>query len=103
MRHVKGAEGQTIPRNSVYNEYQYSCGDFRLPTLNPASFGKLVRIIFPKIATRRLGVRGASKYHYVGLTLLVDNNRSDKARIQAPLLAHQSSNQADSVKRISSR
>lgn len=37
--------------------------------LNPASFGKLVRVIFPGIQTRRLGVRGESKYHYVDLAL----------------------------------
>ena len=41
----------------------------RVPTLNPASFGKLVRIIFPNVQTRRLGVRGESKYHYVDLSL----------------------------------
>ena len=41
-----------------------------MPTLNPASFGKLVRIIFPNVQTRRLGVRGESKYHYVDLSLV---------------------------------
>jgi regulatory factor X len=40
--------------------------------LNPASFGKLVRVIFPGITTRRLGVRGESKYHYVDLALKDD-------------------------------
>jgi len=37
--------------------------------LNPASFGKLVRVLFPGLKTRRLGVRGESKYHYVNYTL----------------------------------
>ncbi|KAI6782855.1 DNA damage and replication checkpoint protein [Emericellopsis cladophorae] len=32
-------------------------------------FGKLVRILFPNIQTRRLGVRGESKYHYVNFDL----------------------------------
>ena len=41
-----------------------------MPPLNPASFGKLVRIIFPGIQTRRLGQRGESKYHYVDLALI---------------------------------
>ena len=41
--------------------------------LNPASFGKLVRVIFPGIQTRRLGVRGESKYHYVDLALEDEN------------------------------
>ena len=41
-----------------------------MPTLNPASFGKLDRIIFSDVKTRRLGVRGESKYHYVDLSLV---------------------------------
>jgi regulatory factor X len=53
--------------------------------LNPASFGKLVRIIFKGIQTRRLGVRGESKYHYVDLTLKSDkaetNNEGDLSRL----------------------
>lgn len=44
-----------------------------MPTLNPASFGKLVRIIFPNVQTRRLGVRGESKYHYVDLSLFPED------------------------------
>jgi regulatory factor X len=40
--------------------------------LNPASFGKLVRVLFPGLKTRRLGVRGESKYHYVNFQLKED-------------------------------
>lgn len=40
--------------------------------LNPASFGKLVRVLFPGLKTRRLGVRGESKYHYVNFSLKED-------------------------------
>jgi regulatory factor X len=40
--------------------------------LNPASFGKLVRVLFPGLKTRRLGVRGESKYHYVNFSLKDD-------------------------------
>lgn len=56
-----------------------------MPPLNPASFGKLVRIIFPGITTRRLGMRGESKYHYVDLSLVedayttVDTSRAESA------------------------
>ncbi|OQV08221.1 RFX DNA-binding domain-containing protein [Cladophialophora immunda] len=39
-----------------------------------SSFGKLVRIIFPNVQTRRLGVRGESKYHYVDLSLIMDDD-----------------------------
>lgn len=72
-----------MPRNRVFSHYNTRCGNERVPPLNPASFGKLVRIIFPGIATRRLGVRGESKYHYVELSLsnedqneLIDGPRS---------------------------
>lgn len=40
--------------------------------MNPASFGKLVRVLFPGLKTRRLGVRGESKYHYVNFSLVED-------------------------------
>jgi regulatory factor X len=58
-----------VPRNRVYSQYATRCGTERVVPLNPASFGKLVRVIFPGIQTRRLGVRGESKYHYVDLAL----------------------------------
>lgn len=59
-----------MPRNRVFSHYATRCGTERVPPLNPASFGKLVRIIFPGIQTRRLGQRGESKYHYVDLALI---------------------------------
>lgn len=61
-----------MPRNRVYSQYADRCATERVQPLNPASFGKLVRVIFPGIATRRLGVRGESKYHYVDLALVDD-------------------------------
>jgi hypothetical protein len=41
----------------------------------PASFSKLVSVIFPGIQTRRLGVRAESKYHYVDLRTQAPNHR----------------------------
>ena len=63
-----------MPRNRVFSHYATRCGTERVPPLNPASFGKLVRIIFPGIQTRRLGMRGESKYHYVDLSLVDDQH-----------------------------
>lgn len=65
----------SVPRNRVFRHYATRCGNERVPPLNPASFGKLVRIIFPGIATRRLGVRGESKYHYVELSLTIEDQQ----------------------------
>jgi regulatory factor X len=70
----------SVPRNRVYSKYAERCGTDRVIPLNPASFGKLVRVIFPGIQTRRLGVRGESKYHYVDLELINDSGDSDDVR-----------------------
>ena len=71
----------SVRRDKVFSRYTERCGNERVPTLNPASFGKLVRIIFPNVQTRRLGVRGESKYHYVDLSLVHDE---DDRQQQAP-------------------
>jgi regulatory factor X len=70
----------SVPRNRVYSKYAERCGTERVIPLNPASFGKLVRVIFPGIQTRRLGVRGESKYHYVDLALMNDTDDGDDIR-----------------------
>jgi regulatory factor X len=58
-----------VPRGRVYANYASRCATERITVLNPASFGKLVRVLFPGLKTRRLGVRGESKYHYVNFQL----------------------------------
>ncbi|KAF5658104.1 cephalosporin C regulator [Fusarium heterosporum] len=62
----------SVPRGRVYANYASRCANERITVLNPASFGKLVRVLFPGLKTRRLGVRGESKYHYVNFTLIED-------------------------------
>ena len=67
----------------MFSHYATRCGTERVPPLNPASFGKLVRLIFPGIQTRRLGMRGESKYHYVDLALIEDHRETvDPNRVQ---------------------
>lgn len=63
-----------VPRNRIYARYVQICADNSLSPLSPASFGKLVRILFPALTTRRLGMRGQSKYHYCGIKLVGDQN-----------------------------
>lgn len=63
----------------MYCCYAEKCGTERVSVLNPASFGKLVRIIFPNVQTRRLGVRGESKYHYVDLTVIEEKQQKPPA------------------------
>ncbi|KAL5441678.1 hypothetical protein PMIN07_009071 [Paraphaeosphaeria minitans] len=69
----------SVPRNRVFSKYASRCAHERVVPLNPASFGKLVRVIFPNIQTRRLGVRGESKYHYVDLEM-VDDDETQPSR-----------------------
>ncbi|KAK9470112.1 uncharacterized protein V1510DRAFT_423958 [Dipodascopsis tothii] len=61
-----------IPRNRIYARYVGVCAHHRIKPLNPAAIGKLVRLVYPTIKTRRLGVRGQSKYHYCGINIIGD-------------------------------
>ena len=63
------APGQNLSRDLIYNDYQKFAAENELEVMNSASFGKLIRAIFTAIQTRRLGVRGQSKYHYNGIRL----------------------------------
>ncbi|KAL4883268.1 hypothetical protein BJY04DRAFT_29393 [Aspergillus karnatakaensis] len=71
----------SVRRDRVYCCYAEKCGTERVSVLNPASFGKLVRIIFPNVQTRRLGVRGESKYHYVDLTVIEEKQQKPSPTI----------------------
>jgi len=62
-------EGMSLPRSTLYNHYLHFCGTMSVEPINPASFGKLIRSVFPSLKTRRLGTRGHSKYHYYGVKL----------------------------------
>lgn len=92
----------SVPRNRVYSKYAERCGTDRVIPLNPASFGKLVRVIFPGIQTRRLGVRGESKYHYVDLELINDNDNGEEARrgSNGPAAHHALKRQASGTPRL---
>ncbi|KAK9480355.1 RFX DNA-binding domain-containing protein [Lipomyces japonicus] len=67
------APHHAIPRNRIYARYVEICAHFKIKPMNPAAFGKLVKLMFPDIKTRRLGVRGQSKYHYCGINFVGEN------------------------------
>ncbi|RFU35900.1 hypothetical protein B7463_g440, partial [Scytalidium lignicola] len=73
----------SVPRGRVYANYVSRCATERVTVLNPASFGKLVRVLFPALKTRRLGVRGESKYHYVNFSLKDDQPELSAAQQSA--------------------
>ncbi|KAG8413221.1 hypothetical protein J3458_012809 [Metarhizium acridum] len=74
----------SVPRGRVYANYASRCATERITVLNPASFGKLVRVLFPGLKTRRLGVRGESKYHYVNFSLVDDQPDLRESQPPAP-------------------
>lgn len=75
----------SVPRGRVYANYVSRCATERVTVLNPASFGKLVRVLFPGLKTRRLGVRGESKYHYVNFSLKDDQPQLSEAQSMQPI------------------
>ncbi|KAI8360012.1 RFX DNA-binding domain-containing protein [Blakeslea trispora] len=56
-----------VPRKDMFEHYKAYCVANGLRPVNSATFGKLLRVVFPSLKTRRLGVRGQSKYHYCGI------------------------------------
>ncbi|KAK9248998.1 RFX DNA-binding domain-containing protein [Lipomyces tetrasporus] len=73
MKTCQVSPHSAIPRNRIYARYAEICAQHKIKPLNPAAFGKLVKLVFPEIKTRRLGVRGKSKYHYCGINLIGDS------------------------------
>ncbi|XP_042787898.1 DNA-binding protein RFX8 isoform X4 [Panthera leo] len=62
-------EGYSVPRCLMYEIYVETCGHNAQTQVNPATFGKLVRLVFPDLGTRRLSTRGSARYHYDGICI----------------------------------
>lgn len=90
----------SVPRGRVYANYVSRCATERVTVLNPASFGKLVRVLFPGLKTRRLGVRGESKYHYVQFSLKDDQPELTEAQRSVPAPSFNEASFATSFKYV---
>ena len=66
-----------IQKSILHEEYLNYCRVNNKLHLNPASFGKIVKQIFPGITTRRIGQRGSSHYFYIGLGKISSINGAD--------------------------
>ena len=69
MKNCEAQHDSYVPRGRIFAQYASSCALYNLKPLSQASLGKLIRTVFPGLTTRRLGMRGQSKYHYCGLKL----------------------------------
>ncbi|XP_033930533.1 LOW QUALITY PROTEIN: DNA-binding protein RFX8 [Melopsittacus undulatus] len=67
-------EGSTIPRWLLYELYVESCSPYFKCQVNSATFGKIIRLVFPGLGTRRLGTRGSTRYHYDGIAIKKDSS-----------------------------
>lgn len=83
--------GTSIPRLSVFKTYFIICQKLitRYPSssntaneqqklvLGQSKLGKLIKMVFPKLPIKRLGSRGESRYHYLGVVWnehIIDDN-----------------------------
>lgn len=79
---MKSCRAQTdsyVPRGRIFAQYAASCAQNGLKPLSQASLGKLIRAVFPDLTTRRLGMRGQSRYHYCGLKLVDPSENAPEA------------------------
>ena len=60
-KNYEGVPTGHIARETIFSHYCEFMASQGLPTVNAASFGKIIRSVFPLISTRRLGTRGNSK------------------------------------------
>ncbi|PNF43420.1 hypothetical protein B7P43_G13452 [Cryptotermes secundus] len=63
------AQGVSLPCSTMYNHYLSHCYENKLVPLTETEFGKIIRLVFLGLNTRRLGARGKSKYHYHGIAV----------------------------------
>ncbi|KAF9009051.1 hypothetical protein BDQ17DRAFT_1448955 [Cyathus striatus] len=102
-----------VPRQGLYFSYRRVCDQYGIPHINTATLGKAIRLCFPTIKTRRLGVRGNSKYHYCGIRpataaeaewlqdyITKSNNTAGQQSINAARLANE---QAEATNRSEER
>jgi len=74
IENFEPGEGCSLRRSILYSFYLQHCEEQKLESVNPASFGKLIRSVFLGLRTRRLGTRGNSKYHYYGIKIKFNSN-----------------------------
>lgn len=66
-----------ISREEIYQDYVKFATEQNMEVMNMATFGKVTRVVFPDIKTRRLGVRGNSRYNYMGVRARVEGEMGD--------------------------
>lgn len=66
----------------MFEHYRQHCISKDVKMVNSATLGKLIRMAFPEITTRRLGIRGQSRYQYCNIQLKPSSEINNGARHQ---------------------
>jgi regulatory factor X 1/2/3 len=69
LQHCEAAAVVSLPRSTVYNLYLQHCNEIELNPVNVAVFGERTHYVFLGLRSRRLDIRGHSKYYYCGIRL----------------------------------
>lgn len=65
MENYEKAEGVSLLRSTIYDNYLTHCSETKFDPLNAPSFGKLIRSVFTGLQTRRLGTRYGAIFYYI--------------------------------------
>jgi len=65
MDNYEKAEGVSLLRSTIYDNYLTHCLKTKFDPLNAPSFGKLIRSVFTGLQTRRLGTRYSAIFYYI--------------------------------------
>ena len=73
MENYETSQNDSVCRHLVWAHHRFFCEYHKLECMNPSRFGRLLRLAFPKVVSRRLGARSSTRYHYCGIRLRFDN------------------------------
>ncbi|XP_034946199.1 uncharacterized protein [Chelonus insularis] len=65
--HLEEDPDVSLPKQEVYDEYNFFCMSNLMKPLSTADFGKVMKQVYPRVRPRRLGTRGNSRYCYAGM------------------------------------
>jgi hypothetical protein len=96
-QHVEEMENTSLARTVLFESYEEHCAQQGLAPVNTASFGKLIRATFRSIQTRRLGVRGQSRYYYHGIGIRPTSSLAAAATVSSGMRNDVSYRYADTL------
>jgi len=79
-------DGESMARREVYQEYLDFCQKLALKPTTAEIFGRIVRLAFPTISSRRLGRRGSNIVHYYNFRKKVDPTAHTSSSPAGPFL-----------------